>query len=116
MSTPYAPTHVHPQPPVAKPVQITKVLGSAGPEQVTTQRRLANVLRVGGFKGNATANGADIFIGFSSAYQPYKIPAGGYIELPSDRAGYPIDTEDLFIRGTSGDGVVIEFAEGATIS
>jgi hypothetical protein len=111
MSDLYEPSHTHPRTPVIKPEHIAAVLSSAGPEQVTTERRVAKTINVSGKKSNTTSNTDTIWVGLSPDYQPWQVPSGQTMPI-SNENGFPIDTADLYMRGTSGDGVILEFTEG----
>lgn len=112
MSDPYTPTLVHPRPPIGIPVEVTKVLSSTNPEQVTNQSRKFTRATAIGNKGNNSANGAAVYLGNEGSYQEIEILAGKTVVLEPGINGWPDDLSRYKLRGASGDGVVIKFTEG----
>lgn len=110
MSALYVPSLTHPR---LEGIhgKVTKVLSGTDAEQITTERRLVAAAIISGKQGNNTDNAGDVFLGWDSTDQPIPIAPGQYISVQQDGNGMLNNLEKLWLRGASGDGVVINYIQ-----
>lgn len=109
MSDPYVSGLSHPSTPCAKPAEITKVLATINPEQITPVSIPYKSLNLTGKKGNNSDNVGSVYVGFNSTNQPFEIAPGSTINIQADRDGWPHQMNKLWLRGAVGDGIVGDY-------
>ena len=113
MSDPYVSTLIHPARPVAMQQRVSKVLGSTSAEQLTPTRYRVKAATFTAVKDtNHTANTGTIYIGFDSTSQPIALASGLSLSIAAGVDGWPTDLSKVWLKGTSGDGVEVNFQEG----
>lgn len=109
MSALYVPNLTHPSHDVQHK-EVDLVLGGTDPEKLTNERLLFTNASVTGVKGSGgEVNSGDVYLGWSESSQPILVPAGATVSLESDRGTLPNNLEKIWVRGASGDGVVVNY-------
>lgn len=104
----YVPSLSHPSNDVSHK-ELTKVLSGTTAEKLTSARTMFATASVTGKQGNDTDNAEDIFLGWNETNQPIRIPSGQTVTIEADKNGLPNNLEKIWLRGASGDGVVVNY-------